>query len=185
MYFGGTPDRFENFHTIVPKWLWLASVCGVDLVWNGYNESGTSPVLNTYAAELGAARADGYKILFRPRYDKEVGGGPSDCAINGARVFHADSKIRQFNYIDAVAGLLGDYRDVIAYVQAGYLGNWGEWNTADGYSSVNAPLLYNYTDRNDIIDRVLSAYAAENMPRARLVPVPSGLCTHKFHGKAA
>ena len=163
MYFASTPDTSDQFHTIVPKWLWLAPVCGVDLVWNGHNQSGTTQVLNTYAAKLEAARAGGYKILFRPRYDKEVGGGPSDCTIDGARVFHADSKIRQYNHIDAVAAMLGDYRDVIAYIQAGYLGNWGEWNTADGYSSVNAPLLYSYTDRSDIIDRVLSAYDAQGI----------------------
>jgi hypothetical protein len=61
---------------------------------------------------------------------------------------------------------LGDYRDVIASIQAGYLGSWGEWTTAgetaagEPLDSSNAPFLYSYDDRSDIIDRVLTSYAA-------------------------
>ena len=162
MYFGGLPDSGES-HTIVPEWLWLDTVCGQNLTWNGYNEIGTSKVLNDYAQKLRNYRANWVKVLFRPRYDKQLDpGSPSDCTINGARVLHADSKARQFNHIDAVAAMLGGHRDVIAYIQAGYLGRWGEWNTA-GDQSANAPLLYNYTDRRDIIMRVLSAYSAKSV----------------------
>jgi hypothetical protein len=161
IYFGGLPGDVRS-HTIIPEWLWLDTVCGRDLTWNGYNRAGTTKVLNDYARKLVAYRANGVKVLFRPRYDKPGSNTPTDCTINGAKVFHADSRARQYNHIDAVAAMLGDYRDVIAYIQAGYLGRWGEWNTA-GYNSVNAPLLYNYADRSGIIDRALSAYAAENV----------------------
>jgi hypothetical protein len=162
MYFGSVPDTSGEFHTIVPKWLWLDSVCGQNLTWNGHNQTGTSTVLNAYADTLEAARTGGYKVLFRPRYDKQGDNSPSDCLINGVRVFHADSKTRQLNHIDAIAAMLGDYKDAVAYIQMGYLGRWGEWNTS-GYSSSNAPLLYSYTDRNEIIDRVLSSYGAEGV----------------------
>ena len=144
-------------------------MCNVNLTWNGHNQPGTSPALNAYAAKLEDARRDGYKILFRPRYDKEPGGRASDCMINGANVFHADTMVRQKNHIDAVAAMLGDYKDVIAYIQAGYLGNWGEWNTGgedeDGipYTPANAPLLYSISQRNEIIDYVLAAYKAKNI----------------------
>ncbi len=163
MYCGSPPDPSKNSHTIVPKWLYLTSVCGVDLVWNGLNDSDTSEVLKTYAAELEAARAGGYKILFRPRYDKKGTNPnlPADCP-SGAKLFHADSMPRQFNHIDAIAAMLGDYRDVIAYIQAGYLGRWGEWNTGAN-NPVNAPFLYSFSQRSDIIDHVLSAYAARGV----------------------
>lgn len=66
--------------------------------------------------------------------------------------------------------MLDDYRDVIAYIQAGYLGCWGEWNTsAEGAGPAYAPLLHNAADRKDIIDHILSAYAAANLsPAAEL-----------------
>jgi hypothetical protein len=157
MYFGSVPDTSGEFHTIVPKWLYLNTVCAQSLTWNGYNQTGTSSVLNTYAADLEAARTGGYKILFRPRYDTPGSNAPNPCGL-----FHADTKTRQLQHIDAVAAMLGDYKDVIAYIQAGYLGRWGEWNTS-GYADSTAPLLYSYTDRSATIDRVLSAYAAEGI----------------------
>src|SRR5215212_10596196 len=73
MYSGSTPNTPEEFHTIVPKWLWLRPWCKKELVWNGYhpdNQNQTSPVLNEYAKTLEDARSGGYKILFRPRYDR-------------------------------------------------------------------------------------------------------------------
>lgn len=161
MYFARLPGAGDS-HTIVPEWLWLDGVCGQNLTWNGYNAIGTSKVLNDYAQKLRNYRASGVKVLFRPRYDKLGSNAPSDCTINGARVFHADSKARQINHIDAVAAMLGDHRDVIAYIQAGYLGRWGEWNTEDD-RHVDAPLLYSYADRRDLIQHVLSAYAAKNV----------------------
>ena len=95
---------------------------------------------------------------------REDGGEVSDdCKINGVPVFHADSRECQFNHIEAVAAMLGDYKDVIAYIQAGYLGNWGEWNwERRGWQlhQENAPLLYNRTDRCEILDHILFAYAA-------------------------
>lgn len=55
MYFGRQPDSDDD-HTIVPKWLWLAPVCNVNLTWNGLNQAGTSVVLNAYASDLEVAR---------------------------------------------------------------------------------------------------------------------------------
>jgi hypothetical protein len=154
----------RNYHTIVAEWLRLAPACHDNLVWNGYLDDQTSPVLNKYAAELESARLNGHKILFRPRYDEPSGFASDACKINGVPVFHADKIERQKNHIEAVAAMLGDYKDVIAYIQAGYLGNWGEWNTAgkdaagNDYTEDNAPLLYNISQRNEIIDHVLAQY---------------------------
>ena len=157
------PLEQRNYHTIVPEWLWLAPWCDKPLVWDPTNpQDTTSEVLKDYAGKLEDARSGGYKILFRPRYDNEEDPGEvsDECMINGVPVFHAVSKKCQFDHIEAVAAMLGAYKDVIAFIQAGYLGNWGEWNTAGGYAKENAPLLYNRTDRSDILDHILFAYAA-------------------------
>lgn len=161
MYFN-RPQGPGDFHTIVPEWLWLGEVCGQD----------PSSKLNEYAGKLAEHRKNGVKVLFRPRYDDPgTRGGPYDnCTMNGgAPVLHADSMSRQIDHIDAVAAMLGQYRDVIAYIQAGYLGSWGEWNTAGktaaggSLSTANAPFLYNYDDRIAIIEHVVSAYDAANI----------------------
>jgi hypothetical protein len=163
MYFSRLPDT-EDFHTIVNRWLWLDTVCGEDLTWEGLNDVRTTQKLKDYAQQLEECRAAGVKVLFRPRYDKEGTNSTIGCTANRLTVFHADTKARQINHIDAIAAMLGDYRDVIAYIQAGYLGCWGEWNTAaEGAGPSNAPLLHNREDRNDIMDHILSAYTAHGI----------------------
>ena len=49
---------------------------------------------------------------------------------------------------------------MIAYIQAGYLGRWGEWNwdPESGYTKDNAPLLDNIAFRKEIIDWVIDEY---------------------------
>ena len=168
MYFGKVPAVGDS-HTIVARWLWLAPWCKAELIWDGPDSLSTSQVLKDYAGELEDARAAGYKVLFRPRYDKdEDGNPPGDCTFEGGsvNVYHADRKDRQLRHISAVAKMLGHYKDVIAYIHAGYLGKWGEWNLEGGISRV--PLLTNATNPNDIttydrshiIDHILSEYAA-------------------------
>jgi hypothetical protein len=172
MYFGSRPNTPAEFHTIVPQWLWLAPACDENLVWDTTNQT-TSPVLKKYAEEkLDHARSEGYKILFRPRYDQrdpeaqegDPPEGPSNCKFEGgsAKVFHAASRECQKNHITAIANMLGDYKDVIAFIHAGYLGNWGEWNTekdkAGVYGPENAPLLYNIAFRTEIIDWMIDEY---------------------------
>lgn len=173
MYFGEVPGD-GDYHTIVPKWLWLAPWCGVDLIWDGPDSLSTSPVLKAYAEELEDARGAGYKVLFRPRYDQiaqdaegDFCNVPSDCTFGSGstKVFHANSLDRQKDHINAVAAMLAEYKDVVAFIQAGYLGNWGEWNIGNSsdctpYTPANAPMLYCCTDRLEIIDHLVSTYAA-------------------------
>ncbi len=46
---------------------------------------------------------------------------------------------------------------MIAFIQAGYLGKWGEWNTEDEEEST-APFLFDDTLRAEIIDHVVRRY---------------------------
>src|SRR5215207_7503370 len=66
------PHEPANYHTIFPEWLWLAPWCDKPLVWDDPTnpQDTTSEVLKDYAGKLEDARSGGYKILFRPRYDK-------------------------------------------------------------------------------------------------------------------
>jgi hypothetical protein len=170
-------DDDDDDHTIVSEWLWLGEVCNEPLTWEGIDDPRTSDVLRMYARRLeGARRRDEvgrrepHKKLFRPRYDKFPNGGlvSDGCDRNGVKVFHAPTMERQKNHIDEVAKMLGEYKDVIAFIQAGYLGNWGEWNWAGGpsndpYTSANAPFLADRSLRKEVIDYVLAAYAAQNI----------------------
>jgi hypothetical protein len=153
------PGAGAGYHTLIAEWLYLGSVGNQDLRWAGHGHPATSPVLDAYADRLEAHRRVGTKILFRPRYDVAAA---DTLAGSCCGVFHADSKLRQLAHIDAIAALLGDFRDVVAFIEAGYLGRWGEWNTY-GYEPSAAPLLYATADRNEVIDHVLRMYAAHGL----------------------
>jgi hypothetical protein len=159
LFCNSIPDLNEDYHTLMPAYLHLDTVCGENLEWDGLAAETTSLVLKTYAQKLHNARAAGAKVVFRPRYDTQSDNAPSECRIDNVRVFHADSVARQKNHIDAIAKMLADYKDVVAFIQAGYLGKWGEWNTS-GYSHSNAPFLYDDAIRAEIIDYALSRYNA-------------------------
>src|SRR5215217_1051919 len=150
-YHNRLPDA-DDYHTIVPVYLYLDEECNDVLTWAGVNHTSTSPVLKEYAQLLEGYRAAGVKVLFRPRYDTPSGSAPAtECGV-----FHANTIERQENHIRAVAAMLAEYKDVVAFIQAGYLGRWGEWNTDEHPGT--APFLYDYPTRERIIDYVLAQY---------------------------
>ena len=151
--------RADDPHTLVGEWLYLGDECDADLAWAGASDPSTSPVLRDYAARLDEHLAAGRKVIFRPRYDV-----PGDDEVGRCGVFHADTRARQLAHVDAVAAMLGDYRDVIAFVEAGYLGRWGEWNHA-GYDASAAPLLVDPTSRREVAARALDRYRAAGLER--------------------
>ena len=147
-------------HTLVAEWLYLGDQCAEDLTWAGHGDAATSPVLDAYADALLEHREAGRKVIFRPRYDTaDDGGGLNDCGV-----FQADTGVRMRAHVDAIAAMLADFVDVIAFIEAGYLGRWGEWNHA-GHDASTAPILVDPSERQAFLAYVLDAYEAAGVRR--------------------
>lgn len=153
------PDASDP-HVLVAEWLYLGPHCDEDLVWAGAGDPATSAVLADYAARLAEHRDAGRQVLFRPRYDAASSGG----VLNGCGVFQADTVERMRAHVDAIAAMLAEHLDVIAFVEAGYLGRWGEWNHAD-HAASTAPVLVDPDARRAFLRHVLDAYAAAGVDR--------------------
>lgn len=128
-------------HTLEYHFLWLGGDCGTALDWKGRNAAGTSPTLNEWANAAVALRDAGKKVIFRPRYDTlgALEGAPNSCGkVEGAS--YAVMK----GHVEAIAAMLAD-REIaptIAFIEMGYLGSWGEWNTGNaGCGTVYADCL--------------------------------------------
>jgi Domain of unknown function (DUF4832)/Domain of unknown function (DUF4874) len=104
-----------------------------------------STILTNLDKGFAAARAAGIKVVLRFAYNAS---------------FSADaSKSRILGHISQLAPVLQKNADVIAVMQAGFIGAWGEW-----HSSTNG--LDNNTDRKDILSALLTA-----LPATRAVEV--------------
>jgi hypothetical protein len=100
--------------------------CRTDLFWTDINSA--SPVLKAWANDALSLRAAGRKVIFRPRYDlSPTAGAPNNCTkVEG------NSYLQMQNHVQAIAAMLADpmIKPTVAFIEMGYLGSWGEWNTS-------------------------------------------------------
>lgn len=110
----------------------------------------TSPIDSAFLAKLwagfDAVRASGIKVILRFKYSER----PGDPDAPKAWILH---------HIRQLAPLLQAHSDVIAVLQAGFIGAWGEWHSST-YG------LTNPTDENDILRALLAVF-----PRERAIQV--------------
>jgi hypothetical protein len=114
--------------------------------------------LNDLRADLASARGSGVKLVLRFAYNRSM----SDDAPLDVVVQH----------VEQLAPVLAEFADVIAVVQAGFIGAWGEW-----HSSTNG--LTSSENRERILTALLDAVATSRMVQLRypyhareFLPVP-------------
>lgn len=113
------------------------------------NSALTSNWLNTHRNQFQAARNAGIKICLRYAYNwPNLDPGNADASLS-----------RILGHIDQLAPVWEEYFDVIAELQAGFVGEWGEW-----HSSTNGHTSRNPSNRNAIIRALLDA-----LPNTRMI----------------
>ncbi len=135
------------------------------------NSSISSNFLNTLHADLASIRSQGAKAILRFAYFQSPN-----------RPFPEPGKARILEHIGQLAPLLQRNRDVIAVLQQGFIGAWGEGYYTDVFSTAGqAFTAQNWIDRADVIAALLNALPPERMIQVR---VPQQ--RQKFlHGPAA
>lgn len=101
-------------------------------------------VISAARDRLGAHRAAGQRVILRSVYADEG-------ELNACGRADAESIAIVEAHIAQLAPVYADHADVIAYVEAGYLGMWGEWN------SEHAPAGTSLWESQDHRRRVLRA----------------------------
>lgn len=112
-------------------------------------------------AQFANARAAGVKVIPRFAYNFPQGGEYPFQEPDASRE-------RVLSHLDQLEPILRDYADVIAFMEIGFVGAWGEW-----HSSTNN-LVSEETGINDssraIIDRLLRALPPDRMIAMRYPP---------------
>jgi hypothetical protein len=118
--------------------------------------------LNNMQIDFNRIRNAGLKAIIRFAYSDDYG---DDVVLDA-------TKSRILEHINQIKPLLIANADVIAVMQAGFIGAWGEWYYTDqaefggwGYNQTNLTTV-NYNHRKDITNAILSA-----LPNTRSVQV--------------
>jgi hypothetical protein len=132
--------------------------------------------LNQITSDLADARTRGYKVVILFSYCFNVAaGGPFYCTndgTNGVSATPREPAVTQvLAHIDQLATVLTANADVIAFLRAGMVGQWGEWNRSKRFpdiealnnqevttfvpSGTTAPTAATITDAKSVTDRWL------------------------------
>jgi len=108
-------------------------------------------------------RMSGIKCIVRFAYTNQTNGWPPTSPYGDA------TKAWMLQHIAQVEPYLQNNSDVIALVQTGFIGIWGEWyyTTHFGDPLNGAPTNANYNDRKDVTDRILAALPNQRMIQLR------------------
>ena len=145
------PQRKET-RPVDPAWLRQARGKGISLLrryWviREFRDAPLSPeMLALVAADFRAAREAGFKVIGRFAYNFGPQGTP-DAPLD-----------RVLQHIDQLGPVLRDNADVLAFLEAGFAGTWGEW-----HHSTNGLLDH----AAKIIDRLLNVLPADRMVALR------------------
>ena len=103
--------------------------------------------LEEVAGDFNRARQGGVKLVLRFSYTDDIDGADAPLSV-------------VVGHIDQLEPLLRAHADVIAYVEAGFIGAWGEW-----YYSTHG--LNNTQDRRAVLLRLLKALPPQRMAAVR------------------
>jgi hypothetical protein len=110
--------------------------------------------LNTISAVFSTARSKALKLVIRFVYNDGPGSTPDPNLAN------PDVPIQlAIQHIEQLKPVLGENADVIAVMQAGFVGHWGEWHSSK--------YLHSLDDRRAIVDALLDTLPKDRMLQIR------------------
>lgn len=124
----------------------------------------TSPIssayLNSMQSDFDKIRNAGLKCIVRFAYSDNING-----ALDA-------SKSQILAHILQIKPLLIANEDIIAFMQAGFIGSWGEWYYTDHFGM--SPTPTDYANRKEVLDAILAA-----LPSSRMVQIRTPLLKQK------
>ncbi|ESU24885.1 hypothetical protein FEDK69T_04390 [Flavobacterium enshiense DK69] len=110
--------------------------------------------LTKMQADFNAIRNAGMKAIVRFAYSDDEAPGQRDA-----------SKAQILAHIEQVKPILQNNADVIAVMQAGFIGSWGEWYYTDHFGM--SPTSTDYANRKEVVDAILNALPSSRMVQIR------------------
>ena len=125
--------------------------------------------LDNMVLDFAAARTAGVKVIPRFAYTDNVDG--STCSSFICPPYGDAPKAQVLAHIAQLAPILEANKDVIAVVQMGFIGTWGENYYTDYFGDASqSPFILNdtnWSDRGEVVQALLDAVPAERMVQVR------------------
>ena len=118
------------------------------------NSAISQGTLDFFQRQMDTIRNAGMKTIVRFGYSDDTSGADANA-----------SRIAQ--HLDQLKPYLDRNKDVIAVVQAGFIGGWGEWAYSQNFGDVNSLSTQNWNDRKQVFEKVLQAVPAERSVMVR------------------
>jgi hypothetical protein len=129
--------RTQNAISLVFHMVYLDSFVGSEL---------SQGFLDALAADFATLRKAGLKAVLRFAYTS-----------NSTKPYGDASKTRVLGHIAQLKPVLFANSDVIAVMQAGFVGAWGEWYYTDFFGDNGAVSASQWTDRQEVVNALLDA----------------------------
>ncbi len=129
----------------------------------------SSSYLSSMTTDFNRLRAAGLKAVVRFAYTSSMNKPYGDA-----------SKDRVLAHIAQLAPILRTNADVIATVQVGFVGAWGEWYYTDYFGDENNISAAQWNDRKAVVEALLGA-----LPSSRTVQLRTPAFKQHFYGTAA
>ena len=127
---------------------------------NFINSPISSSYLSSMQSDFNKIRTAGLKCIVRFAYSDNING-----ALDA-------SKAQILSHILQIKPLLIANEDIIAFMQAGFIGSWGEWYYTDHFGM--SPTTTDYANRKEVLDALLAA-----LPTSRMIQIRTPLLKQK------
>ncbi len=114
----------------------------------------SQPTLDLFQSQMDNVRTAGLKAIVRFAYSDNT---PGTDATPGQVASH----------LDQLEPYLSQNSDVIAVVQAGLIGAWGEWYYTTNYGDQGTLSSTDWTNRKSVVDKLLAVVPVERMIQLR------------------
>lgn len=158
---------FQNSHLTEYKAGGTSMVRCVFYLNNFKTSAISQEYLNGIQSQMDRLRTHGFKVILRFAYTEDTSG--DDASVN-----------QVLSHIDQLAPLLQRNSDVIAYMEAGFIGAWGEWAYSQNFGTSGNLSNQNWDDRKKVVDKLLSV-----LPANRSIQLRTPAFKMKFFGNSA
>jgi hypothetical protein len=126
----------------------------------------SASALAFFQQQMNTVRAAGLKTVLRFAYTQSTSGNDAP-------------RDRVLAHLDQLAPYLQANQDVIAVVQAGFIGTWGEWYYTQNFGNEGDVSPTDWANRRAVVDKLLAV-----LPAARMAQLRTPAFKRTFYGKA-